>query len=144
MVEWFKWGSEYGRDLKTAAIKAGKIVKAQGGTISFGELGIEGIGAITDRNPKRAQLRIIQMYNPMTDDYHTGIRTVDDILSWRDVFEDTKNWVTYPDWDEEDIKRVLNERSVTIYSSYPIKNGVFVTPSRMNAEDYAGGRENIC
>ena len=84
------------------------------------------------------------MYNPMTDDYHTGIRTVDDILSWRDVFEDTKNWVTYPDWDEEDIKRVLNERSVTIYSSYPIKNGVFVTPSRMNAEDYAGGRENIC
>ena len=40
MVEWFKWGSEYGRDLRTAAIKAGKIVKAQGGTISFDELGI--------------------------------------------------------------------------------------------------------
>lgn len=40
MVEWFMWGSEYGRDLRTAAIKAGKIVKAQGGTISFEELGI--------------------------------------------------------------------------------------------------------
>lgn len=40
MVEWFKWGSEYGRDLRTAALKAGKIVKAQGGTISFEELGI--------------------------------------------------------------------------------------------------------
>ena len=46
----------------------------------------------------------------------------------------------YPDFTLEDMQKVLETGKVTVYSSYPIKDGVFVSPSKMNAEEYAGGR----
>jgi hypothetical protein len=46
----------------------------------------------------------------------------------------------YPDFNEDDMREALESGYVTIFSSYPIKEGVFVTPSKMNALDYAGGK----
>jgi hypothetical protein len=50
----------------------------------------------------------------MLDDYHTGIRTIDDI------------------------QQALNSGYINVYSSKPIKIGTFVTPSKHCAKDYAG------
>ena len=36
---------------------------------------------------KQKQLKIIKKTNPMWDEYHTGIRTVDDIRTWEEVLE---------------------------------------------------------
>lgn len=30
---------------------------------------------------------------------------------------------------------------IIVYSSYPIESGIFVTPSRMEAQNYAGNRK---
>ncbi len=45
---------------------------------------------------------------------------------------------TTPDFTEEDLQNALETGRVTVYSSYPIKDGIFVTPSRMEAQNYAG------
>ena len=54
---------------------------------------------------------------------------------FNDAFE---NGAMYPDFQEDDMREVLESGYVEIYSSYPIQDGTFVTPSRMNAQDYAG------
>jgi hypothetical protein len=36
------------------------------------------------------------------------------------------------------MKEALKSGRITVYSSYPIENGVFVTPSKMEAQNYAG------
>lgn len=89
---------------------------------------------------KLKQLEIIQQTNPMTDDYHTGIRSVDDIKTAEEVFTDDPDDYIYPDFTVEDGQRALETGEVTVYSSKRIKNGTFVSPSEMNAKDYAGGR----
>lgn len=89
---------------------------------------------------KLKQLEIIQQTNPMTDDYHTGIRSVDDIKTAEEVFTDDPDDYIYPDFTAEDGQRALETGEVTVYSSKRIKNGTFVSPSEMNARDYAGGR----
>jgi hypothetical protein len=48
----------------------------------------------------------------------------------------------YPDFNEDDMREALESGYVTIFSSYPIKEGVFVTPSKMLATDYAGGKSD--
>ena len=91
---------------------------------------------------KQQQLEIIQKTNPMTDDYHVGIRTVDDIKSAREAFEtqvDEDEDYVYPDFTQADGMKALETGKITIYSSKPIANGVFVSPSKMMANDYAGG-----
>ena len=93
--------------------------------------------SVTDK--KYAQFALTQANNPMLDDVHTGIRTVEDIHTLEETLNDDKLLVTEPDWEEEDIRRAIEDNQVTIYSSKPIQDGTFVTPSRMVAEDYAGG-----
>ena len=97
---------------------------------------------LSDDDRKEMQLRIIEETNPMHDDIHTGIRSVDDILTAKEAFEtkvgDDESYL-YPDFTETDGKVALKNGEVTIYSSYPIAPGVFVTPSKMQAQDYAGG-----
>lgn len=88
---------------------------------------------------KEAQLQIILDSNPMLDDYHTGIRTVNDILTFEEAFSDKDNLVTSPDWEESQMEEAIETREVEIFSSHKIQNGTFVTPSRMVAETYAGG-----
>lgn len=90
---------------------------------------------------KWAQMEIINRHNPMMDDVHAGIRTVDDIKSFDQIVEEARREGAdiYPDMNMELFDDAARMGKITVYSSYPIREGVFVSPSRMNAEDYAGG-----
>lgn len=91
---------------------------------------------------KQSQFEIIQKTNPMHDDIHTGIRSPSDIMSPEEALsQGDDNSFVYPDWSREDGKKALETGMVTLYSSYPIKNGVFVTPSKRMSTDYSGGKE---
>jgi len=90
---------------------------------------------------KESQLEIIKKSNPMLDDIHTGIRSIKDILTFKEAVSNKDNLVTSPDYAEEDIEKALKIGEIEVFSSYEIKNGIFVTPSRMEAETYAGGGE---
>ena len=96
---------------------------------------------------KQEQLNIIQQTNPMQDDYHTGIRTVDDIKTFQEAYDTAKQesieggwseYASYPDITNEMIDEALNTGKITVYSSNTIKNGTFVTPSYEQALEYAG------
>ena len=97
---------------------------------------------------KNKQNEVIQRSNPMGDDYHTGVRGVEDIRTMREAISEARaegaegGWETlssYPDVSNAMLKEALRSGRVRVYSSKPIEAGVFVTPSRMQAEDYAGG-----
>ena len=95
---------------------------------------------------KDRQLAEILEHNPMRDDYHLGIRTLDDIHTAEEVFNpddpDAGDYeYYYPDFSRKDAESALKSGYITVYSSYELKSGTFVTPSRMNAQDYAGGRK---
>ena len=87
---------------------------------------------------KRKQYEIIQKNNPMFDDEHVGIRSPADIKTFEEVIDDKESF-TWGDFSVEDAKKALKNNRITIYSSYPIKQGVFVSTSRIQAEQYAGG-----
>lgn len=93
--------------------------------------------SLSDTNLKQKQLEIIQKENPMTDDYHTGIRTIDDIKTFDETIDDDESFV-WGDFSQEDAKKALEKGEVTVYSSYPIEQGVFVSTSKNQARDYAG------
>ena len=105
----------------------------------------------TNSSFKEQQLGIIQKTNPMLDDYHTGIRTVDDIKTFKEAYYIAKKeakdggwdeYASYPDITNEMIEDSLKTGEIIVYSSNDIKNGAFVTPSYEQALDYAGGNEN--
>lgn len=94
---------------------------------------------------KQKQLDIILENNPVNDDYHTWIRNVDDIKTFEEALEDTDYKEYYDageDFDEtysaDMAKEALSTGKITVYSSYPIEQGIFVSPSRMEAESYSG------
>lgn len=95
---------------------------------------------LSDTERKKMQLHIIQDTNPMNDDIHTGVRSTKDILSAKEAFETKvdENSFAYPDFTEADGRTALRRGYVEIYSSHPIVPGAFVTPSQMQAKDYAG------
>ena len=89
---------------------------------------------------KQKQFEVIQATNPMLDDYHVGIRKPSDIRSPEEAFgAQAKEDYVYPDFTPEDGARALKSGRIKIYSSKPIKNGGFVSPSKRMAGDYAGG-----
>ena len=94
-----------------------------------------------DENIKQQQLEIINKTNPMRDDYHTGIRSINDIKTPEEAFktkiDDDEDYV-YPDFTKEDGKKALKTGKIIVYSSKEIKNGNFVATSKMMAQDYAG------
>lgn len=87
---------------------------------------------------KRKQFEIIQKYNPLQDNYHVGIRSPKDIKSFAETIEDEDNFI-YGDFSKEDAKLALKTGKITVYSSHPINQGTFVSTSKKQAEDYAGG-----
>ena len=89
------------------------------------------------KNNKQKQFEIIQKTNPMQDDYHVGIRNVEDIKTFEEAIQDDESFV-WGDYSEEDAKRDLQKGTVTVYSSKPIEDGVFVSTSKNQAQDYAG------
>lgn len=90
---------------------------------------------------KLAQFELIQEKNPMLDDYHTGIRSVDEIKTFGEnvaAYNSNSEDFVYPDWTIDNARAAAKNGKVTIYSSKPIEEGVFVSPSKMMAQDYAG------
>jgi hypothetical protein len=94
---------------------------------------------------KRKQFDIIQATNPMWDDFHVGIRSENDIRTWEEVLkldDESEGQFVWGDFSREDALAALEKNSITVYSSYPIKNGTFVSTSYVQAREYAGGKPN--
>ncbi len=87
---------------------------------------------------KEKQLEIINNTNPMLDDYHVGIRSIEDIKTFEEVINDDESFA-WGDFSKEDAEKALKSGKITVYSSYPIKQGTFVSTSKIQAEEYAGG-----
>lgn len=89
---------------------------------------------------KQRQNEIIQNSNPVNDAYHTWIRNVEDIKTLEETINDS-DWIDYdeynPDLSRQDIENAIDSGKITVYSSYPIKQGIFVSPSKMEAESYS-------
>jgi hypothetical protein len=86
------------------------------------------------------QYNIIQKTNPMLDEYHVGIRSPKDIKNFSEVIKDNESF-TWGDFSQEDAKKALKEGIVTVYSSKPIEQGNFISTSKIQAEQYAGGNK---
>ena len=89
---------------------------------------------------KQKQLDIINKTNPAPNDQNTWVRGVEDILSPEEAFKDDEKFIGTPDFRIKDAKAALESGEIIVYSSYPIKDGVFVTPSKMEAALYAGNK----
>ncbi len=86
---------------------------------------------------KEKQLDIIKKTNPMLDDYHAGIRNIEDIKTFEEAINDKESF-SWGDYSKEDAERDLKRNKVQVYSSYTIKNGTFVSTSYIQALEYAG------
>ena len=92
---------------------------------------------------RQAQFDLLQKTNPMRDDYHTGIRSPEDIHTLKSIVDsyNADNNFTYPDFTLADAQKALANGNIDVYSSKPIEAGAFISPSKMMATDYAGGGE---
>lgn len=89
---------------------------------------------------KSKQLEAINESNPADDSYHTWVRSTEDIKTFDEAFfEDGEYSGMDPDFTESMAKESKKTGKITVYSSYPIENGVFVSPSQIEASQYAGG-----
>ena len=89
---------------------------------------------------KERQFELIQKYHPKADwDYQTWINSVDDVKTYQEAVDYDRAGT--PDFDDADIDRALKTGRVRVYSSHNIRIGTFVTPSRMEAENYAGSKD---
>ena len=90
---------------------------------------------------KERQMQVIQESNPAQDDYHTWIRSAEEIKTLQEAIMDPE-WAEYdefnPDYSRAMAEEALESGEIEVFSSYPIEAGGFVTPSRMEAESYAG------
>ena len=97
-------------------------------------------GSFSLEKYKQKQLDIIKNNNPVNDDYHTWIRNVEDIKTLEETINDS-DWIDYdkynPDLSRQDIENAIDSGKIMVYSSYPIKQGIFVSPSKMEAESYS-------
>lgn len=93
------------------------------------------------QNVKQKQLEIIEKVNSALNTYNTWIRKVEDIKTLAETLEDS-DWSDgdefNPDLTRDMIEDSIKSGEITVYSSYPIGQGVFVSPSYMEAESYSG------
>lgn len=115
------------------------------GSISYNgtNVNISGIpfSTIAETDRKAEQLAVIEQSNPFDAALgaHTWIRSAEDILTYGeaiDNFGGVDDVTT--DFRAGDVQRALDSGYMTVYSSYPITQGTFVTPSYMEAQNYAG------
>lgn len=119
----------------------------RGGDLNFDEPALsDRVQAMRDdydpvQDRKAKQLDLILKNNPANDDVHLWIRSTKDIHTAEEVFKEAydNGEAMYPDFTLDMMDEALKSGKVTVYSSHPIKNGIFVTPSYMNARDYSGG-----
>ena len=90
---------------------------------------------------KQRQLDVINRTNPAPDDIHTWVRSVDDIKTFEEVWNENPN--VDPDFTEEMAQEAMRTGKIKVYSSYNIEDGTFVTPSYMEALAYAGDPNNV-
>lgn len=97
-------------------------------------------GSFSLEKYKQKQLDIIKNNNTVNDDYHTWIRNIEDIKTLEETINDS-DWIDYdeynPDLSRQDIENAIDSGKIIVYSSYPIKQGIFVSPSKMEAESYS-------
>lgn len=93
----------------------------------------------TQPKDKVEKFKILQENNPMQDEYHVGIRKPSDIKTWKEAMQDEDSFA-WGDFSKSDARKALETGTITIYSSYPIKQGVFVSTSKIQSEQYAGGK----
>ena len=96
----------------------------------------------TQPKAKVEQYKIIQEHNPANDDYHTWIRKPSDIKTWSEVISEYKkdgDGFSWGDFSYADAQKALKAGKVRVYSSYKIDQGIFVSTSKVQAEQYAGG-----
>ncbi len=95
---------------------------------------------VDEADRKAAQFAIIRDSNAADDAYHTWIRSASEIKTLSETLADPE-WAEYDEYDPDYTRQMAEDAvkngKVTVYSSYPIGNGVFVTPSRMEAESYS-------
>ena len=98
-------------------------------------------GSFNLQENKKKQLDIIEKNNKMQDDYHTGIRKIEDIKTLAETLRDS-DWKEYeefnPDYTRKMADEALKTGKITVYSSHPIEQGSFVSPSKLEAESYSG------
>lgn len=91
---------------------------------------------------KAQKLEIIKKNNIANDDYHTWIRNENDILDFNDArkytLDDIGDVSSYPDVTKDLLDDAERTGKIKVYSSKPFTLGSFVTPSKMQAKDYAG------
>lgn len=93
---------------------------------------------------KQKQAATVIAVNPMLNEYHVGIRSAKDVKTYHEAIKDAEeegSLGVWPDWIASDAYSALKAGKIIVYSSYPIKIGVFVTPSYMQANEYAGHAE---
>ena len=116
-----------------------KSVNPQNSEEAKGEMKSERM--VVSPEHKQQQLEIINATNPAWSDSYTWIRKVEDIHSLEETIE-LSDWKEYDEYDPDltrgDIENAIQTGKITVYSSHPIQNGAFVTPSLMEAETYAG------
>lgn len=97
--------------------------------------------AQVEESTKEKQFKIIQENNPKDKNLsdHTWIENKNDIKTYQEAV-DSDN-ATTPDFTEADMQKALDTGKVTVYSSTPIEQGAFVSPSKMEAQSYAGNGE---
>ena len=128
---------DYERYIKTGRDNAvsRKLKEKQAAKVKQEKISVEKSDATPHKN---AQFDIIQQTNPMYDEFHTGIRSPADIKTFAEVVDDAESF-NWGDFTREDAKAALEAGKIRIYSSYAIKNGVFVSTSYKQALDYAAG-----
>lgn len=96
---------------------------------------------VDEADRKAAQFAIIRDSNAADDGYHTWIRSAAEIKTLSETLADPE-WAEYDEYDPDYTRQMAEDAvrtgKITVYSSYKIGNGVFVTPSRMEAESYSG------
>lgn len=96
---------------------------------------------VDEADRKAAQFAIIRDSNAADDSYHTWIRSAAEIKTLSETLADPE-WAEYDEYDPDYTRQMAEDAvrtgKITVYSSYKIGNGVFVTPSRMEAESYSG------
>ena len=93
---------------------------------------------------KQKQFELITNGNPFNSELgnHTWIKDVSDIKTYEEVWqEEGEIYGITPDFSKKDAINALNSGKIVVYSSYPIKNGTFVTPSKMEAINYSGNHK---
>lgn len=96
---------------------------------------------VLEEERKQKQLEIIQNnpYGGSEFDDKTWIRRVSDILTYEEAIDEYGGPADVtPDFKKADVEKALKTGKITVYSSHNIRTATFVTPSRMEAQSYAG------